>query len=363
MIAMKYSILFFLILLFSFSRSQYFTGLEIDSIETNSAAYEGDLYLDTVNKQYYIGLSHGKLGKVFPYGSSVCDLLKPSINDKTYKSGISSTTDLTLTGYNFTGSSLTVSISGVTINNTTIVNNTEVIVNITTAATTDTVDIVISNSCGSDTITDGLQILNSTWKDLRLGGDAFTTGNGAGNDIRYRTGMNVVRNANGMYFTGSNPWQSWVKFESCQFTRGSGTTVEWIFSHDNTFMIGIGGLTTDENSNAQYIQGAVLSYFNGTANYWGLYGSSPTNGTNWNQGSGQAITSNTVYKLKIENDGSSGNDITLYQLPSANPADWDDESTVIHTITSTNANTQTPLVPFIIPRNSVNNYFIALKVL
>lgn len=354
----------FFVFAFSSAKSQYYTAAQLDSIETNKLASEGDLYLDTANQQYFIGLTHGKLGKVFPYNSSVCDLLKPKINSQQYKTSISNTLNIRITGFNFTGNSLTVFIGGgVIINSINQTTNTEIIANITTPSNTDTLDIVVTNSCGSDTITNALEIKTTTWKDLKAGGDFFTIGDGPGNDIRHKTGLSVFRNMNGMYFTGINLWQTWVKFESCQFTRGTGITVEWIFSHDNTFMLGISGLTTNENSTTQYREGAVLAYFNGTGNFWGLFGSSPSAGTQWTQAAGMPVTNNTIYKLKIENDGSTGNVITLYQLPSANSVDWNDETTVITTVTSSNGNTQNTLVPCLLPRSSAANYFIALRVI
>lgn len=364
------SILFTLILFIShIGISQYYTSIQLKTIDSTKTASEGDLYLDTNNNEYYIGLTHGKLGKLFPYGTQtssitgVCDLLKPNLDNMVVKTDINYTQTIILTGYNFRGSSLAVSIGGVTVNSINVIGGTSIEVNITTGSTPDTTDIIVSNSCGADTIKNGMQILLSTWKDLRAGGDPFTSGNGAGNDIRYRAGMNMVRNANGMYFTGQNPWNSWVKFESCQYTRGTGTKVEFIMRVDGAMMIGISGLTTNEGSTTQYIEGAVLAYFSSSTNLWGLYGSSPTNGTTWNQANGATVNNAAILKIKIENDGFAGERITLYELPSAAPADWNDESNVISTIISTNGNTQTTLVPFIVPRSSTTNYFVALRVL
>lgn len=351
-----------------FIYGQYYTPSQLDNINSNTTAIEGDLYLDTINDNYYIGLTNGELGKIFPYGttitntSDVCNLLKPSVNENSYKMAINETRDISLFGYNFSDS-VTVTIPGVTINNFNLTSATEFSIGLTAPAAPDTFDIIVSNACGNDTAKDALIVLTTTWLDLRNGGDAFTFGTGAGNDIRYRAGMNLVRNANGMYFTGQNPWNSWVKFESEQFTRGSGTTVEWIFRFDGAFMVGISPLTNDEGSGSQFVEGSVMSYFNNANNFWGLYGSSPTNGTTWNQPNGTGITNGGIFKLKIENDGSLGQTITLYELPNGNQANWNDESTIVTSIVSTNSNLQSPLVPFIIPRNSANNYFIALRVL
>lgn len=241
-------------------------------------------------------------------------------------------------------------------------------VDVTAGATSQSYSVVLNNDTLDSTSfqtnygLDALRVATSDWIDLRAGGASFTDGNAAGNDIRYRTGMGLVRDANGMSFTGSNPWTSWVKFESEQFTRGNNTNVEWIFRVNGAMMLGIAGVSTDETSTSQWQQGAVTAYFSTETNHWGYYGSSPSSGSTWSQSDSATVASGAILKLKIENDGSNGETMTLYQLPSADPADWDDESNVINTTVSTNVNTQTDLVPFIIPRASTTNYFVALKV-
>lgn len=42
--------------------SQYYTAAQINAIEAGETALEGDMYLDTINSDYRIGLTHGKLG-------------------------------------------------------------------------------------------------------------------------------------------------------------------------------------------------------------------------------------------------------------------------------------------------------------
>jgi|TARA_B110000211_G_C14020493_1_gene527419 hypothetical protein len=44
--------------------SQYYTPVQISTINTNKTAGEGDMYLDTVNNDYYIGLTTGILAKI-----------------------------------------------------------------------------------------------------------------------------------------------------------------------------------------------------------------------------------------------------------------------------------------------------------
>jgi hypothetical protein len=348
--------------------SQYYVPAQLSTIDSNKSAMEGDLYLDTVNEDYYIGLTHGRLGKVYPFGtnnpSTLCELLKPILDSNRYKVATNNNINLTLNGYNFLGAdSVSVSINGVTINFIEVTTPSSITVNLTAGSTSDTADIIVTNSCGSDTIKKGLITVVSTWIDLRLGGDVFTTGNAPGNDIRFHSSMSITRNASGIYFTGLSPWTSWVKFESLQFTRGSSTTIEWVFEQDGQSMIGIGSLITDEFSTSQFVQGALLLYFSSISNIYGLYGGVPQ-GVTWSQPSPQAICAcPKIYKLKIENDGAFGEQITLYELPSANPVHWDNEATVVYSITSVNNNADNTLVPFLVPRPSASNYYIAIKVL
>lgn len=44
--------------------AQFYTSAELDQIKANKNAGEGDLYLDTINKQYFIGLTHGELTEI-----------------------------------------------------------------------------------------------------------------------------------------------------------------------------------------------------------------------------------------------------------------------------------------------------------
>ncbi len=44
--------------------SQYYTPAQIITVTSTNAAYEGDMYLDTISGDYYIGLTHGVLAKI-----------------------------------------------------------------------------------------------------------------------------------------------------------------------------------------------------------------------------------------------------------------------------------------------------------
>lgn len=270
---------------------------------------------------------------------------------------------LTLNGGYFTPNT-TVNIVGQTVNSVNFIDDDTIQVDFTSNNIDGLYDIEVINEGGNTILSSAFTIELSTWKDLRQGGDAFTHGNGTGNDIRYRTGMNLLRDANGMYFTGSNPWSSWVKFEDLQWTRGDNKTVEWIMTAPtSSMMIGIGSDATNETNTAQYAQAEVEAYFSSSTNLWGLYGNNGTIGSAGNQNQSTTINSSGIFKLKFEGDGSAGSQFTLYEIPSANMSDWDDESNVITTFTiggTLNPN-EANIMPFIIPRVG-SQRFIAIKV-
>ncbi len=203
------------------------------------------------------------------------------------------------------------------------------------------------------------------WTDLRAG-NTFTHGNDAGKDIRYRSGMNMVQDANGMYFTGADPWASWVKFESLGWTRGTNKTLEWIMTNPtSSMMIGISSDAINEDYNLQYIQGEMYAYYQNPTKFFALYGNNGTPGTaGVHNGIAENINSNEVYKIRFENDGGRGETFTLFELPSAEQGDWDDESTLITTVIigGTLAPDETNLFPAIIPRAGGAQRFIAVKV-
>ncbi len=274
------------------------------------------------------------------------------------------TSNLTLSGSYFTEDTV-ISIGSQTVNSTTFVSDNEITINVTTSAVGGTFDIILNNG-NETTITDGFEVIAEVaWFDLRSGGDTFTHGNGAGNDVRYASGMSMNRLTSGIVFSGEGPWVSWAKFENLQFTRGSNSTVEWIFNGiDGIFMIGIGSDATNEGSSAQYAEGEAVGYFNSATSFWGLYGNTGTVGNVATQSNAATFTANSTLKVKFENDGEAGEQFTLYSIPSADPSDWDDETTVIATfavgggITPNEAN----IMPFIMPRDGGTQRFIAVRV-
>ena len=208
------------------------------------------------------------------------------------------------------------------------------------------------------------------WWDLRSGGKTLTDGNGAWNDIRYKNGMNMTRDASWISFFGVGNWRSWVKFESAAWNRWDDKTIEWIFKEPTSdrMMLGIGSINTRENRNGQYREAEVLSYILTSWGWrlWGLYGNK---WIIWRMGRHKKITgfsscASDVIKTVINHDGTIGtSELSVYCLPSANKADWDDTSNEI--ITFTIAWSLDPdediLLPFISPRNAGAKY-IALRV-
>lgn len=67
-------ITFFIIVPF-IANSQYYTRTQIDAIHSTRVAKEGDLYLDTINNYYKIGLTNGKLGDVNNTSGNIIDSL------------------------------------------------------------------------------------------------------------------------------------------------------------------------------------------------------------------------------------------------------------------------------------------------
>ena len=273
------------------------------------------------------------------------------------------TRDLTITGHNFTASTL-VFIDNFVINSITFNTAEEIVVNVT-SGTTDQLSNLTLITCDNLILTYAIETKLSVWNDLRLGGDAFTDGNGAGNDIRYRAGMSMTRDAQGMFFTGSNPWSAWVKFESLGWTRGTNKKLQWVFTKPtSSMMIGVGSTNTNETATDQYRQAEVEAYFQNANTMWGLYGNNGAVGGTGNQANSTSIVAGTVFKIVFESDGDAGDTFTLYQLPSAAPSDWDNTSTVLNTFAiggSLNPD-EVNIMPFIIPRNGGTQRFVAVKV-
>jgi hypothetical protein len=306
--------------------------------------------------------SFAAVGPDIPFISSVKINVAPSVTKTFTIEGkkFTPTSDVSIINPTFDG----------TIDTVNVLSPTSIEVTVTTTATEELYDLVITNGGVLNTQwsgngVDGFEVKKS-WIDLRLGGEVFTDGNAAGNDIRYKSTMSMSRDANGMYFTGQGIWSSWVKFESLGWTRGSSKTLQWIFAEpDGAMMIGIGSDATNESASTQYQQSEVVAYFSASS-LSSLHGNNGTVGSETSQSNSTSLNScgSDVFKIKFENDGSAGGQFTLYCLPSAAESDWDDELTVMKTFAiggSLNPD-EVNIMPFIIPRSGGAQRFIAVRV-
>lgn len=271
-----------------------------------------------------------------------------------------STVNLLIKGSWFTVTT-TVNITGVTINSTVIVDSQTIRVNVTAPNSEGTFNLQVTNEGGTTTLIGAINIINQSWIDLRSQGDTLVTGT----DVRLKTGLTLARDTDGMYFNGQGPWSSWIKFPIATWQRSEQKTLEMIFTRPSGFMmLGVGSLSTNENSTQQYSQGETLLYFDSSTNVYGFYGNNGNPGTAASQYDPTNVSGGTgIFKLKFENNGEPGSTFTLYELPSSNEVDWDNESNIRMTLTVDSGMTadSPTLVPFII-HNGNTQRFIALKV-
>lgn len=61
---MKFILIIFFLIYSLIGVSQYYTSAQINTINNSKTAAEGDMYLDTVNNTYYIGLTSGSLAEL-----------------------------------------------------------------------------------------------------------------------------------------------------------------------------------------------------------------------------------------------------------------------------------------------------------
>ncbi|HEY5714375.1 MAG TPA: IPT/TIG domain-containing protein [Candidatus Gracilibacteria bacterium] len=294
-------------------------------------------------------------------GGGGCSEANPYITD-VYPLNInpSSSKSFDINGVNFKNTT-TVAITGFdgTVDTVTYVSPTKLNVTLTSGAAETQYNVVVANDCALNTAYTGngtnfLNVTTQTWYDLRSGGDTLPS-------LRTKTGMTVSRDANGMSFSGVAPLEGWVKFEDLGFTRGNDTTLQFVFTVNDYLLLGLGSNATDEDSTTPWNQAEWLAYLSEPNFWWGIYGNNGTLGTYQMQYTGQSITAGQTFKLKMVNDGGTGQSISLYQLPSPDPSDWDNEDTLIKTEVSINTADETNLMPFIVPPNGGNSRFIAVR--
>lgn len=294
----------------------------------------------------------------------------PYITQSPYKLLVETSGNLVLTGINFRPDTLLdIPNWEGTLSNIVVNSPTEISFDYETGETPAIYDVIVKNKV-ANTFWEGngedlIAVIKNTWKDLRLNGDVFTQGNDVGNDIRYKLGMSMSRDEKGMYFTGANPWKSWVKFESLAWTRGENKTIEWIFTPAlNEMMIGIGSNETDEKSSNQYNQMEVEAYFISSTKFRELKGNNGTPGKSGKQECKVTMKEQVCLKIKFTNDGTASESrFTLYSLPGTDFVYWDDESTILQSVIvgGTLAPDAEHIMPSIIPRED-SQRFIAVRV-
>ena len=299
------------------------------------------------NRQEYIEII---LGYPSPYFAQV--------NPATLLTGMAS--NLTITGSYFTPS-MAVAIGGVTVNNIQFISSNEIAVDVTAGNTVGQFDLILNN--GNQTvISNAIEIieLSNAIVDLRLNGTAFS--NAA---IQMRSGMSFTRTANGLQFAGAQPWSSWARFvgDNGDWTwqRNSiSRKLSWIFTNAGAFMLGIGSDQTNETSTSQFAQGEITAYLTSSTSFWGFYGNNGTVGSSTSQSIGANLTSGSIKKLVLENNGVPGSNFYVYELPSADINDWMDTSNLKHegVIANNMAANSANIMPFAIPRTTSQDLFL-----
>ncbi|MDJ0596387.1 MAG: hypothetical protein QNJ72_41500 [Pleurocapsa sp. MO_226.B13] len=204
----------------------------------------------------------------------------------------------------------------------------------------------------------------SDWLFLGEGGIDFSHGNGANKDIRYRSSMSLVRDSSGIYFSGASPFAAWVKFEFLRWSRGEGKTLKIVFAATQGIcQVGIGSDEVNENSNGLYFASELAIYLNQN-NLFSLLGN---RGKPW-QGTQTTLNirvSSNYHRLEIENDGTPGSNISVFDLPDGNSENWDDSNEPLYQgAIGQNHSADSPnIMPFFIPQDGSGFKIIAVQVI
>lgn len=184
------------------------------------------------------------------------------------------------------------------------------------------------------------------WLDLRAGGEEFTA-----EELTYATRLNLNRDADGMWFSGDTGWDTWAYFGKIEHSRSQPKTYEWIFSHTTgAMMIGIGGVNANPTTTTAYYESEIVGYFNSQTSFNRFYGDRSNGGTS------TTVTANAVKKFVLEHNGEGGYSYWIYELPSADPANWGDTSNLKETgvIPSVFNESDSPIAPYFSCHNSTH---------
>jgi hypothetical protein len=335
--------------------------------ESNVTQHEGAITHDNL-----LGVGTKSHAEIDSHVALVMSLFQPafySISKTTYILDLPS--NITIKGTRFyAGTTITLtaqSTGTIIVTNYTIVDEETITVTLQLGTATDTFDLDITNAFGT---VSGVASISSitvpAWTDLRSGGATLSTGELDTDNVEHDTGMTVVRDANGMYFTYTGSiWSFWSQFNIHTFNRGSQFTLDWVMLQPTSaIMIGIGSNDAgfNEASTQMYTQAEVLAYFQNATTVWGLYGNSGTPGTSQSQSNTITGISETAVRINMSEDGSGVITIKIYGLPSADQGDWDDDTNLKGTIVSNLGADAAQLMPMVIPINAGSHRLIAVRV-
>lgn len=207
-------------------------------------------------------------------------------------------------------------------------------------------DLLVNVNAGFDMRLPVVEVKYIPWIDLREGGDTFADG-----DITWAERLSMSRTAEGMIFSGDTGWDTWAYFPFMEHSRSQPKKYEWIFTHTTgAMMIGIGGANANSNTTRAYYDAEVVAYFNSQTRYNRMYGDSSNGGTQI------VVTAAGVKKLVLEHNGEAGYNLYVYEIPSADPSDWDDESNLKGTnvIPSVFKQSDSPIAPYFTCHNSTH---------
>ena len=217
-----------------------------------------------------------------------------------------------------------------------------------------TYDLIALNSDGGKTKLEGAIVIEVIpWIDLRLNGTPLNE-----SELTYAERLTYTRTAEGMRFSGDTGWDTWAYFKLLEHPRSQKKTYEWIFVHTTgSMMIGIGGANADPNTTQAYYEAEIVGYFNSQTSFNRLYGDRS------NGGSRTTVTASGVKKLILENNGEGGYKYFIYEIPSADPADWRDTSSLKGSgiIPSVFKESDSPIAPYFTPDSSTHQ-LIAVRV-
>jgi len=191
------------------------------------------------------------------------------------------------------------------------------------------VDLTIENEGGEITFIDSINIYDAGWFDFRLGGNIFSIGEDASSDVEHSSGVTITRTSEGLTFVNPIDWTNTIKFNVLSFNRGDDATIEFIFTYDGSFLLGVGSDAMDPNDSLQYKQVESGLDFNS-----GIRGNNGTLGVLASISYPITVSINTWYKLKITKDGGENSTFEVFSLINGDEANWDDESNSVYSVIS-----------------------------